>query len=103
MSSRRLVKTAVTCPSASMYRGTSTAASMRPCTSRDAASAASSSTSRRRCASSSRFTASAGHRDALDALLEHALAIEHPVDGALGGDDLEALDLLLGEVLGHLQ
>ena len=46
-----------------------------------------------------------GARDArraasLDALVEHDLAVERAVDRALGGDHLQALDLLLGQVAG---
>ena len=44
------------------------------------------------CASSAR------ERDALDTLVEHDLALERAVHRALGGDHLQALDLLLGEV-----
>ena len=38
--------------------------------------------------------------DALDALLEHDLAVERTVDGALRGDHAQALELLLRQVLG---
>src|SRR5213079_3799154 len=40
---------------------------------------------------------SARERDAVDTLVEHDLAVERAVHGALGGDDAQALDLLVGE------
>src|SRR5688500_18288800 len=99
-SSRRLVKT--TCASPSWTNsGTRTAASLAPRTSRLAASCGSSSTPRRAAASSSRLLG--GELDALDTLGEHDLAVERAVDRALGRDDLEALDLLVGRVLGQAQ
>src|SRR5262245_32009952 len=70
---------------------------MRPCTSSDAASAASSRTARSARASSVR------ERDALDTLVEHDLAVQRAVHGALGGDDPQALDLFLGQRLGEPQ
>ena len=36
-------------------------------------------------------------------LVEHDFALEDPVHRALGGDDPQPLDLLLGEVVGELQ
>src|SRR3954447_7401746 len=95
MSSRRRVRTTDASPAASRDSGTSTAASVRPWTSSAAASTASSRTP----SSSSRRWArpSACKRDALDPLVEHHLALERAVDGALGGDDAQALDLLLGQ------
>ena len=42
---------------------------------------------------------SGGEVDALDALLEHDLAVERPVDRALRRDHAQALDLLLGQIL----
>ena len=62
---------------------------MRPWTSSAAASAGSSRTERSARASSVR------ERDALDTLVEHDLAVERAVHGALGGDDAQALDLLV--------
>src|SRR3954453_22413805 len=70
---------------------------MRPWTSRPAASAGSSRTSRRRRAASAR------ERGALDTLVEHHFAVEGPVDRALGGDDAQALDLLVAQVVGQPQ
>src|SRR4051812_15464151 len=70
---------------------------MRPWTSSAAASAASSRTERSSCASSVR------ERDALDTLVEHDLAIEGAVHRALGRDDAQALDLLLGQRVGQAQ
>src|SRR5207253_6891897 len=80
------------------YSGTSTAASMRPWTSSAAASAASRRT-RRSCCDHSVLLV--GELDALDTLVEHHLAVERPVDRALGGDDAQALDLLFREVGGE--
>src|SRR4029453_16444593 len=64
---------------------------MRPWTWSDAASPASRRTERRACASSVR------ERDALDTLVEHDLAVERAMHGALRGDDPQALDLLVRE------
>src|SRR3954470_21106865 len=64
---------------------------MRPCTSSAAASPASRRTARSARASSVR------ERDALDTLVEHDLAVERAVHGALRGDDTQALDLVLAE------
>src|SRR4051794_1576887 len=100
-SSRRLVKTACSSPSR-RKSGTSTAASVRPWTSSAAASFASSRTAR----SSSlvnRLGGVSGRRDALDALGEHDLALQRAMHGALGGDDLKALDLVGGHALGQAQ
>src|SRR4051812_30256863 len=68
---------------------------MRPWTSSAAASPASRRTERSACASSVR------ERDPLDTLVEHDLAVERAVHGALGGDHAEALDLVLTELLGE--
>src|SRR5215216_3801807 len=68
---------------------------MRPCTSSAAASLASRRTARSACASSVR------ERDPLDTLVEHDLAVERPVHRALGGDDAQALDLLVAERVGQ--
>src|SRR5919202_7002346 len=68
---------------------------MRPWTSSAAASPASRRTERSARASSVR------ERDALDTLVEHDLAVERPVHRALGGDDAQALDLLVAERVGH--
>src|SRR4051794_14413091 len=95
-SSRRRVNTACSSPP-STYSGTSTAASMRPCTSSAAASPASRRTERSARASSVR------ERDPFDALVEHHLAVERAVHGALGGDHAQALDLLAAEPLGEPQ
>src|SRR3954452_16952675 len=89
-SSRRRVKTACRSPSL-RYSGTSTAASMRPCTSSAAAASGSRRTARSRCATSVR------ERDALDTLVEHDLAVEGAVHRALRRDDPQALDLVLAE------
>src|SRR5919202_244060 len=70
---------------------------MRPWTSSAAASPASRRTERSARASSVR------ERDALDTLVEHDLAVERPVHRALGGDDAQALDLLVRERLGQAQ
>src|SRR3954471_10700462 len=67
---------------------------MRPWTSSAAASPASRRTERSACASSAR------ERDALDTLVEHDLAVERAVHGALRGDHAQALDLLLAERVG---
>src|SRR3954471_5957643 len=92
MSSRRLVKTACS-PPPLRYRGTRTAASMRPCTSSPAAASESRRTPRRRSATSVR------ERDALDTLVEHDLAVERAVDRALGGDHPQLVHLVLAEAL----
>src|SRR3954451_22812345 len=68
---------------------------MRPWTSSREASSGSSRAPRRRSATSVR------ERDPLDTLVEHVLAVERAVHGALGGDHAQALDLVLGEVLGE--
>src|SRR6185312_6425227 len=68
---------------------------MRPCTSRAAAASGSRRTARRRWATSVR------ERDALDTLVEHDLAVERAVHRALGGDDAQALDLVLAQPLGE--
>src|SRR5919112_3893829 len=68
---------------------------MRPWTSSRAASSASRSAPRSRCATSVR------ERDALDTLVEHDLAVERAVHGALRRDHAQALDLLLAELLGE--
>src|SRR3954447_18250575 len=68
---------------------------MRPWTSSAAASPASRRTERSACASSVR------ERDPLDTLVEHDLAVERAVHGALGGDHAEALDLVLAEAVGE--
>src|SRR3954447_6444553 len=96
-SSRRRVNTACSAPSCT-NSGTSTAASMRPWTSGAAASAGSSRTRRRRAAQSDLVV---GEFDALDTLVEYHLAVESPVDRALGGNHAQALDLLLGEAGGQ--
>ena len=44
-----------------------------------------------------RAASSVRERDALDTLVEHDLAVERAVHRALGGDDAQALDLLVGE------
>src|ERR1700730_2657390 len=44
---------------------------------------------------------SGGHVHALDTLEEHDLAVQRAVDRALRGDHPEALDLLLGQVIGQ--
>src|SRR5215210_4839906 len=93
-SSRRRVKTALRA-GPSRYSATRTAASIRPWTSRRAASSGSRSAARRRRATSVR------ERDALDTLVEHDLAVERAVHGALGGDHAQALDLVLAELLGE--
>src|SRR3954452_22231293 len=67
---------------------------MRAWTSSPAGSAGSSRTSRRRRARSAR------ERGALDTLVEHDLAVQRAVHGALGGDHAQALDLLVAEVIG---
>src|SRR4051794_17525773 len=96
-SSRRRVRTTWTSPPAATYSGTRTAASVRPWTS----SAAASTGSRRTAASRPR--SSAREADALHALAEHHLALERPVDRALGRDHAQALDLLGAEVVGEAQ
>src|SRR4051794_8518198 len=68
---------------------------MRPWTSSAAASPASRRTERSACASSVR------ERDPLDTLVEHDLAVERAVHGALGGDDAQTLDLVLAEAFGE--
>src|SRR3954464_14805687 len=94
MSSRRLVNTACSAPSR-RYSGTRTAASMCPSTSSAAAASGSRRTARSRSATSVR------ERDALDTLVEHDLAVERAVHRALGGDDAQALDLVLAEGVGE--
>src|ERR687887_611350 len=68
---------------------------MRPWTSSAAASAASRRTERSSRASSVR------ERDALDTLVEHDLAVERAVHGALGGDDAQPVDLVLAQPVGE--
>src|SRR3954465_5960524 len=71
-----------------------TAAFVRPCTSSRVASAGSSRTAR---------SASGSELDALDTLVEHDLAVERAMHRALRRDDLQALDLLVGQARRHPQ
>src|SRR3954451_11537809 len=96
-SARRRGSTTAGLPSAPRNRGTSTAASVRPWTSRAAASCVSRRTPSRSSRNRARPAGLAGEGDALDPLVEHHLALEGAVDRALGGDDAQPLDLLLAQ------